>query len=438
MHPLFPCFAALPHLVRGCLLLLSGFAVFPSAALAGRQEKSYHIERTAPAPAVYNPHANLSRYQQIAELVRTNFYDVRLNGKDWKALLNKYQNAALHATDKSSFARVMNRLIAELDVSHAAYYTTDDLEYYLLQSVFTADMNTTSAEHIGVTGSYEIAARGVPETFLVRAVLDKSPAAQAGVRPGDRIPPKEGIPFTTVGTFRGKSGQEVPFSIERPGIGTISLRVRPVRENAQQAFLQSTRASAVILEREDKRIGYLHLWCMSDAAFLDALEEIVTGKLAKTDALILDLRDGFGGHPFKYTDVFFRPVVEWSSRSRLQPNFITRVTGYGKPLALLINGGTRSAKEFFAYQIKKTGRGILIGSHTAGAFLGAGGFAIGRDGYLEIPVLGLKIDGKPLEGTGVAPDVAVTEADKYGTEDSQRKAAEMHLLERLKDPQRHQ
>src|SRR5262249_30129513 len=108
-------------------------------------------------------------------------------------------------------------------------------------------------------------------------------------------------------------------------------------------------------------------------------------------------------------------------------------TAYGKPLVVLINQGTRSAKEFFAYELKKTHRGQLVGTRTAGAFLGANGIRIGEDGLLELPVTDLKVDGKRLEGVGVEPDVGVQPKDTYGPQDSQLAQAKEVLEKRLRE-----
>ena len=93
-------------------------------------------------------------------------------------------------------------------------------------------------------------------------------------------------------------------------------------------------------------------------------------------------------------------------------------------MVVLINDGTRSAKEFLSYEFKSRRRARLVGTRTAGAFLGAGGFEVGRTGLLELPIMGLRVDGKPIEGTGVAPDLAFAPRFSYTDRDSQRLAGE--------------
>jgi carboxyl-terminal processing protease len=77
-----------------------------------------------------------------------------------------------------------------------------------------------------------------------------------------------------------------------------------------------------------------------------------------------------------------------------------------KPVAILVNGGTRSSKEILAYGFKKYRLGEVIGSRTEGAVLAATAFLIGG-GLLLLAVEDVQVDGERLEGVGVAPTIEV-------------------------------
>jgi carboxyl-terminal processing protease len=138
------------------------------------------------------------------------------------------------------------------------------------------------------------------------------------------------------------------------------------------------------------------------------MHDALKGPLKNTDALILDLRDGFGGRPYGFAEPFLR-------RSER------------RPLAVLINGGTRSAKEVLAHEFKKKGRGTLIGSTTAGHVLGTWPIRIADWAYLEIPMTEVKLDGVRLEGRGVDPDVEVPRESDASGRDLILEAAMVHL-----------
>src|ERR1700704_3641955 len=77
-----------------------------------------------------------------------------------------------------------------------------------------------------------------------------------------------------------------------------------------------------------------------------------------------------------------------------------------KPVAMLVNGGTRSGKEILAYGFKKYRLGELIGTRTEGAVLAATAFLIGN-GLLLLAVEDVRVDGERLEGVGVTPTIEV-------------------------------
>jgi carboxyl-terminal processing protease len=79
-----------------------------------------------------------------------------------------------------------------------------------------------------------------------------------------------------------------------------------------------------------------------------------------------------------------------------------------KPVALLINGGTRSGKEVLAYGFKKYGYGQVVGTRTAGAVLAGRCHLLSDGSLLMIAVNDVTVDGERLEGKGVEPTVEVS------------------------------
>ena len=72
-----------------------------------------------------------------------------------------------------------------------------------------------------------------------------------------------------------------------------------------EAFLDAMRDSARIIEFGGLKIGYVHVWCYAGRQYQNLLEELVSeGVLKDADALIWDLRDGWGGAQPDYLDIF--------------------------------------------------------------------------------------------------------------------------------------
>lgn len=181
-------------------------------------------------------------------------------------------------------------------------------------------------------------------------------------------------------------------------------------------FFEATRRSAKTIEFEGKKYAYLRCWSMIEDRFKQFLTmNVLQGSGVGADGYILDLRDGFGGRPEGYYEAFFGPEMEleWgfgAIKSR-------QLTGFQRPLVVLTNRGTRSAKEVVSMIFKESGRAILVGDTTAGDVLGTSPMPVSDWAFLEIPMVQLKVDDVTLEDRGVDPHVALTdEYDENGVD----------------------
>jgi len=311
-------------------------------------------------------------------------------------------------------------MLSELHASHTHYYTPDEPEYYQLAGIFTRALGRQGLQrvfpggHISYPGIGILSRMSATGGALVTGVIDGTPAQQAGLIVGDPIIAADGAPFRPVQSFRGKAGDQVKLEVQRAG-SHLQVPVKPVDIEPNKMFLDGLKASARIFEANGRRIGYVHVWCYAGYAYQRAVEELLTeGVLKDADALIWDLRDGWGGAVPEYLDLFNTraPIMHVVNRGgeREFENVKWR-----KPVAMLVNGGTRSGKEVLAYGFKKYGLGEVIGTRTEGAVLAATAFLIGR-GLLLLAVEDVLVDGERLEGVGVAPTI---EVESSGTDDRQ-------------------
>ena len=100
---------------------------------------------------------------------------------------------------------------------------------------------------------------------------------------------------------------------------------------------------------------------------------------------------------------------------------------WGKPVALITNGGSTSGKELFTYGFKKLKLGEIIGTTTAGAVV-AGRCSILKNGdVLYLAVSDVSIDGQRLEGRGVDPTISIERPIPYaaGSDPQLDKAVEV-------------
>ncbi|HEY8369970.1 MAG TPA: S41 family peptidase [Thermodesulfobacteriota bacterium] len=340
-------------------------------------------------------------FETVWRLTRERFFDPGMRGVDWDAARTRYAERAAAAPDLAAFAEVVNEMLGELRSSHTRLYTDRDPEYYFLRAVFRDAFRTPPPEWDDA-GLVTVA---TPEGTFVRDLLDGGPAAKAGLRVGDRLLGH----FHPVETFEGRSGQPVTLAVQSERGGpTRRVDVVPRRVGAQRAYLDATQASVrrIPLPGGRGEAGYVRLWALTHPRFLQVLEDALAG-FDGAHGLVLDLRGGFGGRSEDYLDLFLRSGVgrieTVDRRGRRRPFFV----GWDGPMVVLVDGGTRSAKELLAWSLARAGRARLVGTRTAGAVLASRAFPIGRSALLLLAVADILADGVRLEGRGVEPHVTV-------------------------------
>jgi carboxyl-terminal processing protease len=191
------------------------------------------------------------------------------------------------------------------------------------------------------------------------------------------------------------------------------VRIQATTQGMQQFFLNATRDSMRIVPIGAHATGYFHLWAGAHPVFLESINAAMEAFESKrVDALILDLRGGFGG-----------AGLEYLAKLKSSPH-LSQVPRY-----VLIDDGVRSGKEWLAATVRTEKLGTLVGSKTAGMFLGGAPHRFFDDKYLLYlaehtftpPGIG------EIEGIGIEPDVAVDPCRAYcaGTDPQLDKAVEL-------------
>jgi carboxyl-terminal processing protease len=393
-------------------------------------------EPTDPEPASSVQADYAAAFDTIWELVHENFLDERFNGCDWSAARERYRTRAVTAGTASEFSNLVGDMLAELNTSHTRLYTRRDQAFYFLLDLFKeTDIGKTvrktfpneTISYVGI-GVFTTSIDG--NTF-VAGVVDGGPADLAGLKLGDQVRSVEGRPFEAVASFQGREGQRTRLTIQtqRDPASIAELFVTPVAIEPVAFYLAALRKSVRIIERSGRKIGYVRMWSYAGRANHEALQdEVRNGLLSQSDALIVDLRDGWGGANPDYLNLFNHevPVITSIGRDGGRHQYDTQ---WRKPVALLVNEGTRSGKEIIAYAFRKHGYGPVIGTRTAGAVTGGRIFRVNDDAILYLAVADALIDGERLEGRGVAPDFTVpfTLPYAHGNDPQLAKAIEVLL-----------
>ncbi|WFU21765.1 S41 family peptidase [Bradyrhizobium sp. CB1717] len=355
--------------------------------------------------------ARIATFEEVWRTVRDRFYDPHLHGLDWSAVRERYLPDATRASSEEALAGVINSMLSELHASHTRYYTPYEPGYYQLSDIFAGALRRRGLERVFPSGRISYPGIGVLSRIdmqgrsLITGVIEGTPAQQAGLLAGDVIVFADGAPFQPVQSFRGKVGKEIMLGLRRAG-AFEQLSVTAVEIEPNKMFLDGLKASARIIPANGRRIGYVHVWCYAGSAYQRTLEHLLSqSPLNDADALIWDLRDGWGGAIPEYLDLFNTRAPTMQVTDRNGASELANVK-WRKPVAMLVNGGTRSGKEILAYGFKKYRLGEVIGSRTEGAVLAATAFLVGG-GLLLLAVGDVQVDGERLEGVGVAPTIEV-------------------------------
>jgi carboxyl-terminal processing protease len=249
--------------------------------------------------------------------------------------------------------------------------------------------------------------------------MDDTPAAHAGIHTGDFISSidgvnLQGVPLNdAVERMRGPAGSTITLTVLRPGEKqpfqlTLTRAVIPV---------QSVKAEA----KGD--IGYIRITAFSenaDAGVRKAIADLSAKLGPNLHGYVLDLRNNPGGlldQAIKVSSDFLSSGVVVSTRGR-NPQDIERfdvrgkgdLTG-GKPLEVLINGGTASAAEILAGALQDNHRATVIGDTSFGkgsvqTIIPLGGR---EGGALRLTTARYYTpSGRSIQAVGIGPDVAVS------------------------------
>ena len=283
---------------------------------------------------------------------------------------------------------------------------------YMTEREYRELIATTSGQFGGVGIEISVE-QGVPQVI---SAIDGTPAAAAGIEPGDRIVRADGEAIVgmdigdVVRRLRGRPGTRVVLTIARAKRPEFDLPI--------------TRAvihvDSVKLALKPGRVGYVRISTFDEKtpselrAAIGRLRREAGGRLA---GFILDLRNDAGGLLDAAVEVaggFLDSGTVVTTRGRQTDEnrvYDAAPNGdlvRGTPMVVLINGASASASEIVAGALQDNKRATIVGTHSFGKGSVQSIIPLEGHGALRLTTaLYYTPSGISIQGHGITPDRVV-------------------------------
>lgn len=337
----------------------------------------------------------------VRESVQGGTVNPQLFEEVWNTISERYVNGPVD--QKALFYGAIRGLVAGLEDPYSRFLDPEETE------VFNQELSG-SFEGIGT----EIGIKDDQLTII--APLPNSPAAAAGLQPGDRILAIDGVDTvgmaidTAVNRIRGEKGTEV----------TLIIRSADEPESREVTIIRDVIiVESVSWSMLDTSIAYVeinHFDSDTDENFRTIAQEIV---LKNPQGLIIDVRNNPGGFldsVVTVTGTFFSNnelvVIEASGSERKEYHAESQPIFADIPTVVLVNQGSASASEIFAGALQDHDRATIVGEQTFGK-----GSVQDYEQFSDGSSLKLTVSkwltplGNSIDVHGITPDIEVVLTD---------------------------
>lgn len=374
----------------------------------------------------------MEAFRQAWSYLRDNFYDANFHGINWEAVRAEYEPRIQGARTPEEMRRLLNLMVGELNASHSG-----------VGGPLTGAQATPNGR-VGLSfdrREYETGGR-----LRITAVLPLSPAALAGIKPGEYLVAVDGA---TVGA-RTNLDELLSFKINRrvalaiatsaDGSGRREVAVRPVTLATEKGLLYRNwveERRAYVARASNGRLGYVHMVDMGSASLAQLYVDLDVENHSR-EGVVIDVRNNSGGFVNAYAlDVFARrPYLTMTPRGLPATPARSQLgqRALEAPTILVTNQHSLSDAEDFTEGYRALKLGKVVGEPTAGWIIYTSGAGLIDGSSLRIPFIKITAgDGTVMELKPRPVDVTVTRpiGESYTGRDSQLDTAVRELLKQI-------
>ncbi|MFT3690710.1 S41 family peptidase [Paenirhodobacter sp.] len=321
---------------------------------------------------------------------------------------------------KKLIEAAINGMLSSLD-PHSSYMPPDDYDNMKVQTR-------------GSFGGLGIEVTQEDGVVKVVSPMDGTPAAQAGIQSGDYITQVNGESLMglsldqAVDKMRGPVGSEITVTIARKG----------TQDPFDVTMTRDTIKLTAVKGRVEGKTVVLQITTFNDQTFPNLQEQLKkavadAGGMEKVDGIVLDLRNNPGGlltQAIAVSDAFLDKGEIVSTRGRApedseRMNATPGDLAEGKPIVVLINGGSASASEIVTGALQDHHRAIVVGTKSFGKGSVQTVIPIKGEGAMRLTTARYYTpSGRSIQALGIAPDIVVQQPEAApASEEDQEKDA---------------
>ena len=307
-------------------------------------------------------------------------------------------------TDKLIEAAI-NGMLTSLD-PHSNYLSAKDFD----------DMQVQTRGEFGGLGIEVTQEEGF---IKVISPMDGTPAAKAGIQSGDFITHVNGesvlglLLDDAVEKMRGPIGSEIIITVVREGTPEpfdVSIIRDTIKVTAVKGRVVGHTVVLRITTFNDQTTSGLN------AELKKGIDEL--GGIDKLDGVVLDLRNNPGGllnEAITVSDAFLDKgeIVSTRGRDPASGERYNATAGdliNGKPIVMLINGGSASASEIVAGALQDHRRAIVVGTKSFGKGSVQTLIPLAGDGAMRLTTARYYTpSGRSIQALGISPDIVVNQ-----------------------------